>query len=219
MKLSCSQTGLRFTDFCTNPPVSFCGVTGIWWWYDGFASPLSHHNMVFIFRTFCAMAASWQPPQKIKLKCSCSIFQFIFLLITLFFTLFFFFLLLASILANLRKCTGKSSTQQPQPFSFKKLAKGIRWNGNEWEQSYLPKHMSNGADADDIKCLLEGDSHSVTTIKLDERLEPGNNELIWFPNAPFRPLMQKSRTTCAFSASLRRLCEYSSFLIKAWIDM
>lgn len=44
--------------------------------------------------------------------------------------------------------------------------------------------MSKGADADDnIKCLPEGDSHSVTTIKLDERPEPGNNELIWFPNA------------------------------------
>lgn len=80
--------------------------------------------------------------------------------------------------------------------------------------------MSNGTNADDnIKCLPEGDSHSVTTIKLDERLEPGNNELIWFPNARFRPLREKSRTTCAFPASLRRLGEYSSFLIKAWIDM
>lgn len=30
--------------------------------------------------------------------------------------------------------------------------------------------MSNGGDADDsIKCLPEGDSHSVATIKLDER--------------------------------------------------
>lgn len=57
------------------------------------------------------------------------------------------------------------------------------------EMSHLPKHMSNGANADDnIKCLPEGDSHSVKTIKLDERLQPGNNELIWFPNAPFHPL-------------------------------
>lgn len=90
----------------------------------------------------------------------------------------------------------------------------------ECELSHPFKHMSNGTNADDsIKCLPEGDSHSVTTIKLDERLEPGNNELIWFPNAPFHPLMEKSRTTCAFPASLRRLCEYNSFLIKAWIDM
>lgn len=65
------------------------------------------------------------------------------------------------------------------------------------------KHMSNDTNADDsIKYLPEGDSHSVTTIKLDERLEPGNNELIWFPNAPFHPLMEKSRTTCAFPARL-----------------
>lgn len=82
---------------------------------------------------------------------------------------------------------------------------------------HLPKHMSNGTNADDnIKCLPEGDSHSVTTIKLDERLQPGNNELIWFPNAPFQPLAEKSWTTCA---SPVRVGEYSSFLIKAWIDM
>lgn len=80
--------------------------------------------------------------------------------------------------------------------------------------------MSNGTDADDnIKCLPEGDSHSVTTIKLDERLEPGNNELIWFPNAPFHPLTEKSWTICAPPVSSGRLGEYNSFLIKAWIDM
>lgn len=44
----------------------------------------------------------------------------------------------------------------------------------------------------------------VRTIKLDERLEPGNNELIWFPNTPFRPLMEKSKRTCAFPAKLRK---------------
>lgn len=33
------------------------------------------------------------------------------------------------------------------------------------------KYMSNCADPDDkIKCLPEGDSHSLRTIKLDERL-------------------------------------------------
>lgn len=96
----------------------------------------------------------------------------------------------------------------------------MRWNYIDCVLSHLFKHMSNGTNADDnIKCLPEGDSHSVTTIKLDERLKPGNNDLIWFPNAPFRLLMEKSMTTCAFPASLRRLCEYSSFLIKAWIDM
>lgn len=68
--------------------------------------------------------------------------------------------------------------------------------------SHLSKHMSNGANADDVKCLPEGGSHSVRTIKLDERLEPGNNELIWFPNAPFHPLLEKSRTTCVFPTSL-----------------
>lgn len=65
--------------------------------------------------------------------------------------------------------------------------------------------MSNGANADDnIKCFPEGDSHSLRTIKLDERLEPGNNDLIWFPNAPFHPLMEKSRTACAFPASFTK---------------
>lgn len=82
--------------------------------------------------------------------------------------------------------------------------------------SHLPKHMSNGANADDnIKCLPEGDSHSVKTIKLDERLEPGNNELIWFPNAPFHPLRGELNDLCTSS----KLAEYNSFLIKAWIDM
>lgn len=71
--------------------------------------------------------------------------------------------------------------------------------------------MRNGANADDnIKCLPEGDSHSVKTIKLDESLQPGNNELIWFPNAPFHPLGGELNDL---------LGEYSSFLIKAWIDM
>lgn len=96
----------------------------------------------------------------------------------------------------------------------------IRWTCTNCKMCHLPKHMSNGTNADDnIKCLPEGDSHSVKTIQLDERPEPGNNELIWFPNAPFHPLMKKSWTTCAFPASLRRFCEYSSFLIKARIDM
>lgn len=73
--------------------------------------------------------------------------------------------------------------------------------------------MSNGANADgNIKCLPEGDSHSAKTIKLDERLEPGNNELIWFPNAPFHPLRGGLNDLCVAG-------EYSSFLIKAWIDM
>lgn len=77
--------------------------------------------------------------------------------------------------------------------------------------------MSNGADADDsIKCLPEGDSHSVTTIKLDERPQPGNNELIWFPNALWRPLTEEESRE---PASSRRPREYSSFLIKAGIDM
>lgn len=76
--------------------------------------------------------------------------------------------------------------------------------------------MRNGANADDnIKCLPEGDSHSVKTIKLDERLQPGNNELIWFPNAPFHPLGGELNDLCVSS----ELGEYSSFLIKAWIDM
>lgn len=65
---------------------------------------------------------------------------------------------------------------------------------------HLPKHMSNGTNADDnIKCLPEGDSHSVTTIKLDERLESGNNKLIWFPNAPFHPHREELNDLCTSS--------------------
>lgn len=63
--------------------------------------------------------------------------------------------------------------------------------------------MRKGANADDyIKCLPEGDCHSVRTIKLDERLELGNNELIWFPNVPFHPLVEKSRTNLRTSSEL-----------------
>lgn len=82
------------------------------------------------------------------------------------------------------------------------------------------KHMSNGTNDDDyIKCLPEDDGHSIRTIKLDERLKLGNNKLIWFPNAPLHLLLEKSGTICALSVSFRSPSEYSSFLIKAWIDM
>lgn len=82
------------------------------------------------------------------------------------------------------------------------------------------KHMSNDANADDyIKCLPENDCYSGRTIKLDERLKLGYNMLIWFPNAPLQPLLEKSDTICALPVSFRSPGEYSSFLIKAWIDM
>ena len=60
----------------------------------------------------------------------------------------------------------------------------------------LSEHMSKGHADDNIKCLQGGDSHCRAGgggATGDERPEPGHNELIWFPNAQFRPL----KRTCA----------------------
>lgn len=62
--------------------------------------------------------------------------------------------------------------------------------------------MSSGANADDnIKCLLKGDSQ-YGQKKLDERPEPGNNDLIWFSNAAFHPLMGEEEKPAQFQAAL-----------------
>jgi len=64
--------------------------------------------------------------------------------------------------------------------------------------------MSKGHADDNIKCLPEGDSHSTGTIPPDERPDPGNNELIWFPNATFRPLEGKARDNLCTSSVFTR---------------
>lgn len=79
--------------------------------------------------------------------------------------------------------------------------------------------MSNGTDADDsIKCLPEGDSHSVTTIKLDER-GPSLATMSSFGFQMHYDAHSRRRRRAGSQRAYQGPCEYSSFLIKAGIDM